>query len=65
MNRTEFKQTKRNQVKRIAKRGKYDKEAVYSILDQAFLCHISFALNGLTFIITTLYVCADDAIYIS
>lgn len=33
MNRTEFKQTKRNQVKRIAKRGKYDKEAVYSILD--------------------------------
>ncbi|MCU0238888.1 MAG: pyridoxamine 5'-phosphate oxidase family protein [Pyrinomonadaceae bacterium] len=64
MNEDKFEQTPRNQVRRVAKRGKYDKETIYDILDKAFLCHISFVLDGQPFIIPTLYARVDDAIYI-
>ncbi|UII23135.1 pyridoxamine 5'-phosphate oxidase family protein [Fulvivirga ligni] len=45
----------RNQVKRVAKRGAYDKETVYRILDSSFMCHVSFVVDGQPFIIPTLY----------
>lgn len=64
MNNSNFEKTPRNQVRRIAKRGKYDKATIYDILDQSFLCHISFVLDGQPFIIPTLYARVDDAIYI-
>lgn len=59
-----FKKTKRNQVRRISKRGKYDKETVYGILDQSFLCHISFVFEEQPFIIPTLFARLEDSIYI-
>jgi hypothetical protein len=64
MNKTEFEQTSRNQVRRIAKRGKYDKETIYRILDEAFLCHVSFSIDGQPFIIPTLFARVEDSIYI-
>jgi nitroimidazol reductase NimA-like FMN-containing flavoprotein (pyridoxamine 5'-phosphate oxidase superfamily) len=64
MSKTEFEQTERNQVRRIAKRGKYDKETIYRILDEAFLCHVSFSIDGQPFIIPTLFARVEDSIYI-
>lgn len=64
MSREEFAKTERNQVRRIAKRGKYDKETIFEILDKSFLCHISFCLNEQPFTIPTLFARVDDAIYI-
>lgn len=64
MKNSQFEKTPRNQVRRIAKRGKYDKATIYSILDQAFLCHISFVMDEQPFIIPTLYARCDEAIYI-
>lgn len=60
----EFAKTTRNQVRRISKLGKYDKNTIYRILDKAFLCHVSFCVNEQPFIIPTLYSRSDDAIYI-
>lgn len=64
MSKEEFEQTERNQVRRMSKRGKYDKDSIYPILDEGFICHVSFCLGEQPFIIPTLYARVDDAIYI-
>lgn len=64
MSKEEFEQTERNQVRRMAKRGNYEKEMIYPILDEGFLCHVSFCLGEQPFIIPTLYARVDDSIYI-
>jgi len=54
----------RNKVKRAPQRGHYDKETLYKILDDGFLCHVGFTVNGQPFVIPTLYGREGDAIYI-
>lgn len=56
--------TAKSQVRRVPSRGIYDREAVYEILDQTFLCHISFNLNGQPFMIPTSYGRKGDMIYL-
>ena len=58
-----FEKTSRNTVKRIPKRGQYDKETIYGILDKNFLCHVSFSMEGHPFIIPTAYGRIEDTIY--
>ncbi len=60
----EFEINKRNKVVRVPKRGFYDKETVYEILDAGFLCHIAFILEGQTYVIPTAYGRKDDTLYI-
>jgi len=56
--------TDRTQVKRLAKRGVYDKAQVHAILDEGYLCHVGFAVDGQPYVIPTGYVRVDDRIYI-
>jgi nitroimidazol reductase NimA-like FMN-containing flavoprotein (pyridoxamine 5'-phosphate oxidase superfamily) len=37
---------------------------VYSILDEAFICHVGFAVEGRPFVIPTSYVRVEDRLYI-
>ena len=60
----EFPQTELNQVRRIAKRGKYDKTSIYQILDEGFLCHLAFTVDEQPFVIPTLYARVGDVIYV-
>ncbi|NNE30429.1 MAG: pyridoxamine 5'-phosphate oxidase family protein [Saprospiraceae bacterium] len=53
----------RNKVKRIPKRGHYDRETVYGILNDAFLAHVSFMMDGQPFIIPTAYGRRGDDLY--
>ena len=39
---TDFTRTDRNRIKRLPKRGQYDHEAIYRILDEALICHVGF-----------------------
>jgi nitroimidazol reductase NimA-like FMN-containing flavoprotein (pyridoxamine 5'-phosphate oxidase superfamily) len=41
-----FTPTERTQVKRLPKRGVYDRETVFKILDEAFVCHVGFVVDG-------------------
>ena len=41
-----FDQTSRTKVRRIPDRARYDEETVFSILDEAFVCHVGFAVEG-------------------
>jgi uncharacterized protein len=54
----------RTRVVREAHRGVYDRETVYRILDEGFLCHVGFAVEGQPFVIPTLYGRKDDSLFI-
>ena len=43
MGETTFARTERSTLRRLPKRGSYDKEVVYAILDQAIVCHVGLA----------------------
>ena len=47
--------TARTRVVREPQRAVYDRETVYRILDEAFLCHIGFVVDGQPFVIPTSY----------
>lgn len=47
--------TQRTRVIREPDRGVYDRETVYRILDEGFLCHVGFAADGQPFVIPTSY----------
>jgi nitroimidazol reductase NimA-like FMN-containing flavoprotein (pyridoxamine 5'-phosphate oxidase superfamily) len=52
---TRFEPTERTQVKRLPKRGHYDEETVFAILDSAFVCHVGFSVDGQPYVIPTNY----------
>lgn len=56
--------TPRTRVVREPHRGVYDRESVYKILDEAFLCHVGFAVEGQPFVIPTSYGRKDANLYI-
>jgi uncharacterized protein len=56
--------TPRTRVVREAERGVYDREAAYSILDEGFLCHVGFAVDGQPYVIPTSYGRKDDSLFI-
>jgi nitroimidazol reductase NimA-like FMN-containing flavoprotein (pyridoxamine 5'-phosphate oxidase superfamily) len=59
-----FSRTARTTVRRLPKRGVYDKETVYSILDEGFICHVGFIVDGQPFVIPTGYARVGDTVYI-
>ncbi|MEM8907586.1 MAG: pyridoxamine 5'-phosphate oxidase family protein [Bacteroidota bacterium] len=55
----------RNKVKRIPKRGHYDKATIYEILDAACVAHVGFVMpDGQPFVIPTAYGRDGDRIFI-
>jgi uncharacterized protein len=59
-----FPQTDRTKLKRLPKRGHFDRETVYGILDEGFICHIGFVVDGQPVVIPTGYARVDDKLYI-
>jgi len=55
--------TERTRVVRESHRGAYDRETIYKILDEGFVCHVGFAVDGQPFVIPTLFARIGDAIY--
>jgi nitroimidazol reductase NimA-like FMN-containing flavoprotein (pyridoxamine 5'-phosphate oxidase superfamily) len=53
----------RTRVVREPQRAVYDREIIYKILDEGFVCHVGFTLDGQTFVIPTMYARVNDAIY--
>ncbi len=56
--------TARTRVVREADRAVYDRETVYRILDEGFLCHVGFVVDGQPFVIPTSYGRKDANLYI-
>ncbi|HVQ38168.1 MAG TPA: pyridoxamine 5'-phosphate oxidase family protein [Pyrinomonadaceae bacterium] len=60
----EFPLTERTTLKRLPKRAVYDRDLVYGILDEGFICHVGFTVEGRPFVIPTGYARVDDQLYI-
>ena len=56
--------TARTRVVREAHRGVYERAAAYEILDEGFICHVGFVVDGQPFVIPTAYGRSGDNLYI-
>lgn len=56
--------TVKTEITRLAKRGVYDVETIYSILDEALVCTVAFTLNGQPFQIPTGFCRMGNKLYI-
>lgn len=56
--------TKKTKVKRAPKRGFYDRETIYKILDTHFICQVAFVHEGYPVIIPTIFGRDNDNLYI-
>jgi uncharacterized protein len=60
----DFPQTNRTNLKRLPRRGVYDRQAIYQILDEGFICHVGFVVDRQPFVIPTGYARVGDRLYI-
>ena len=56
--------TQRTRLVREPQRAVYDRAVAYKILDEGFLCHVGFAVDGQPFVIPTSYGRIGDNLYI-
>jgi nitroimidazol reductase NimA-like FMN-containing flavoprotein (pyridoxamine 5'-phosphate oxidase superfamily) len=56
--------TARTRLVREAERAVYDRAAAYRILDEGFICHVGFVVDGQPFVIPTGYGRVGDNLYI-
>jgi uncharacterized protein len=56
--------TQRTRLVREPQRAVYDRAAAYKILDEGFICHVGFAVDGQPFVIPTSYGRVGDNLYI-
>ena len=59
-----FSPTNRTTLKRLPKRGDFERDAIFAILDEAFICHVGFIVNGKPVVIPTSYVRVAEDVYI-
>lgn len=57
-------QTARTKLKRIPKRGNFERGTIYKILDEAFVCHVGFVANNQPFVIPTSFARIGDQLVI-
>jgi uncharacterized protein len=57
-----FPKTKRNTVKRLPKRGEYDRATIYPIIDAALICHVGFVADGQPYVIPTIHARREDTL---
>jgi nitroimidazol reductase NimA-like FMN-containing flavoprotein (pyridoxamine 5'-phosphate oxidase superfamily) len=54
----------RTRIIREPQRAVYDRDVAYQILDEGFICHVGFAIEGQPYVIPTSYARKDDRLYI-
>lgn len=57
-------QTPRTRLKRLPKRGHFDRETINDVLDEAFICHVGFVVEGQPYVIPTGFARVDNDLYI-
>lgn len=56
--------TARTTLRRLPQRGAFDRESINQILDEGFVCHVGFAVEGQPFVIPTGYARVGDTLFI-
>lgn len=58
----QFTGTNKNRIKRLPKRGQYDRETIYRILDEATICHVGFVQQEQPYVIPINFARMEDNI---
>lgn len=61
---SDFTPTKRTKVTRKPDRAHYERQTVYDILDQAFVCHVGFIADAIPVVVPTNYVRVGDKLFL-
>ena len=56
--------TPRTTLKRIPKRGHYDRELIHQILDEALIAHVGFVMEGAPVVIPTIHWRHEETLYL-
>ena len=59
-----YQRTERTQLRRLPERGAYDRTTVHAILDEGFICHVGFVVDGQPHVIPTGYVRVGETMYL-
>ena len=57
-------QTERTTVRRLPERGGYERSEAEAILDEAYICHFGFVVEGQPYVIPTIHARDGDTIYV-
>lgn len=61
---SEFTPTARTRVQRKPDRASYDRDLIYSILDEAFVCQVGFIVDAMPYVVPTNYVRVGDRLFL-
>jgi uncharacterized protein len=59
-----FAQTPRTTATRLRERVRYDEDFVHAVLDEAYVCHLGFVVDGAPRVLPTLHVRVGDTLYL-
>jgi nitroimidazol reductase NimA-like FMN-containing flavoprotein (pyridoxamine 5'-phosphate oxidase superfamily) len=59
-----YQRTERTRVRRLPERAAYDRATVHAILDEGFLCHVGFVVDGQPYVIPTGYARVGDTLFL-
>lgn len=57
-------QTPRTTVLRSRDRGRYERETVNAIIDEALICHVGFSVDGQPYVLPTTHARIEDRLYV-
>jgi nitroimidazol reductase NimA-like FMN-containing flavoprotein (pyridoxamine 5'-phosphate oxidase superfamily) len=59
-----YQATSRTMLRRLPERARYDAETVHSILDEGFVCHVAFVVDGQPYALPTGYARIGETLYL-
>ena len=59
-----YQRTERTRLRRLPERGTYDRATVHAILDEGFICHLGFVVDGQPYVIPTGYARVGETLYL-
>ncbi len=60
----DYPRTQRSRLRRLPKRGSYDRERIHAIIDAALICHVGFIHEGEPAVVPTAIMRVEDAVYV-
>jgi uncharacterized protein len=56
--------TERTRVRRLPERAAYDRATVHAILDEGFICHVGFMVDGQPYVIPTGFARVGETVFL-
>jgi len=60
----QYQPSERTALRRLPERGAYDHATVHAILDEGFICHVGFAVDGQPYVVPTGYARVGETLYL-